>query len=66
MDTLQAIRERRSVRRYRPEPIPEEDLASIIEAGHVAPSAANRQPCRDGFRAKGRPCPGMPWADVDG
>ncbi len=44
MDTLQAIRERRSVRRYRPEPIPEEDLASIIEAGHVAPSAANRQP----------------------
>jgi nitroreductase len=46
MDTLQAIRERRSIRRYRPDPIPEEDLARIIEAGHLAPSAANRQPWR--------------------
>ncbi len=44
MDTLQAIHERRSIRRYRPDPIPEDDLASIIEAGHLAPSAANRQP----------------------
>ena len=46
MDTLQTIRERRSVRRYRPEPIPAEDLAQIIEAGRLAPSAANRQPWR--------------------
>lgn len=46
MDTLQTIRERRSVRRYKPEPIPNEDLTKIIEAGRLAPSAANRQPWR--------------------
>lgn len=46
MDTLQTIRERRSVRRYRPDPIPAEHLAQIIEAGRLAPSAANRQPWR--------------------
>ncbi len=46
MDTMQTIRERRSVRRYRPDPIPAEHLAQIVEAGQLAPSAANRQPWR--------------------
>lgn len=44
MDTLQTIDQRRSVRRYRPEPIPPEDLKCILEACRQAPSAANRQP----------------------
>lgn len=44
MDTLQAILQRRSVRRYRPEPIPGEHLRQILEAGRQAPSAGNRQP----------------------
>ena len=44
MDTLQAILERRSVREYRPEPIPAADLKQILEAVRQAPSAANRQP----------------------
>jgi nitroreductase len=44
MDTLQAILERRSIRKYRQEPLPEEDLRTILEAGRQAPSAANRQP----------------------
>ena len=44
MDTIQAILERRSIRKYKPEPIPEEDLATILEATRQAPSAANRQP----------------------
>ena len=44
MDTMQAILERRSIRTYKPEPIPQEHLQQILEAGHQAPSAANRQP----------------------
>jgi len=44
MDTLTTIMERRSVRTYRPDPIPDADLARILEAGRQAPSAANRQP----------------------
>lgn len=44
MNTLQTIFERRSIRRYKPEAIPEEDLRQILEAGRRAPSAANRQP----------------------
>ncbi len=44
MDTLQAIMERRSIRAYKPEPIPQEHLRQILEAGRQAPSAANRQP----------------------
>lgn len=44
MDTLQAILERRSIRKYKKEPIPEEHLKQILEAMRQAPSAANRQP----------------------
>ena len=44
MNTLETIMARRSIRRYRPEPIPEDDFKQILEAGHQAPSAANRQP----------------------
>jgi len=44
VDTLQTILERRSIRKYKGEAIPDEDLKQILEAGHQAPSAANRQP----------------------
>ncbi len=44
MDTWDAIRARRNVRSYREEPIPEEHLHRILEAGRRAPSANNRQP----------------------
>jgi nitroreductase len=44
MDVLEAIRTRRSVRKYRPESIPDEKLETILEAGRLAPSAGNRQP----------------------
>jgi nitroreductase len=36
----------RSIRRYRPEPIPEEDLATILWHAGRAPSGSNRQPFR--------------------
>ena len=44
MHTGEAISSRRSIRRYRRDPIPEEDLTAILEAGRQAPSARNRQP----------------------
>ncbi len=44
MDVFEAIRGRRSVRRFKPDPVPDEDLEKILEAGIWAPSAGNLQP----------------------
>ena len=44
MEVLDAIKNRRSVRKYLPKPIPEDALGRVIEAGRIAPSANNRQP----------------------
>ncbi|MEM1607417.1 MAG: nitroreductase family protein [Candidatus Bathyarchaeia archaeon] len=44
MEVFKIISERRSIRKYRKEPIPEEVLERVLEAGRLAPSAANRQP----------------------
>jgi nitroreductase len=43
METWDAIRARRNVRSYKPEPVPAADLDRIAEAGWRAPSASNRQ-----------------------
>jgi nitroreductase len=43
METWDAIRSRRNVRAYTPEPVPEADLLRIVEAGWRAPSGSNRQ-----------------------
>ena len=43
METWDAIRARRNVRRYRAEPVPAADLDRIAEAAWRAPSASNRQ-----------------------
>jgi nitroreductase len=43
METWDAIRARRNVRTYRSDPVPEEQLTRIVEAGWRAPSASNRQ-----------------------
>jgi len=44
MDVLEAIRTRRSIRKYTGDPVPEEMLNQILEAGRWAPSANNSQP----------------------
>jgi nitroreductase len=44
MDTWDAIRARRNVRTYKPDPLTDEDLHRIVEAGRRSPSAKNRQP----------------------
>lgn len=43
MDTREVLLTRRSIRRYKSDPIPESDLREILEAGLYAPSAINLQ-----------------------
>jgi nitroreductase len=43
---MKVIQDRRSIREYSPEPVSEEDLARILEAGRLAPSGENAQPWR--------------------
>jgi nitroreductase len=43
MDVLQTIKERRSIRRYKSDRIPEEKLRQLLEAVRFAPSWANTQ-----------------------
>jgi len=44
VDVLEAIRTRRSIRNYKKDPIPQEVLEQVLEAGRWAPSASNMQP----------------------
>jgi len=44
MDALEAIRKRRSVRKYTGDPIPRQDLETIVDAGRLAATGSNRQP----------------------
>jgi nitroreductase len=44
VNTLDAIAARRSIRRYKDTPIPDEALQAILTAATQAPSAKNRQP----------------------
>ena len=42
----EAIRERRSIRRFRGDPVPDEVIYQMLEAARLAPSGTNRQPWR--------------------
>src|SRR5207244_1763872 len=42
----EAMRERRSVRRFKSDPVSREIVTSLIEAAITAPSASNKQPWR--------------------
>ena len=46
LDVLETIKIRRSIRKYKPEAIPDEKLRKIFEAARLAPSAGNHQPWR--------------------
>jgi nitroreductase len=41
---LALLKGRRSIRLYRPDPVPDEMIEQLLEAGRWAPSASNRQP----------------------
>ena len=45
MGMIQTILKRRSVRKYTDQPIPDDDLNLILEAGLLAPTSQNRKPC---------------------
>lgn len=57
MNVLEAIATTRAIRRYRPDPVTDDDLATILFSATRAPSGSNRQPfrflvLRDGPRAR--------------
>lgn len=68
MNFLDLVRSRESIRNYDPaRPVAREVLERILEAGRLAPSAANRQPWRflvissPEMLAKVRPCYSRSW-----
>jgi nitroreductase len=46
LNTLEAISERRSIRKYQDKPLPDEVVRQILEAAVLAPSGKNSQPWR--------------------
>jgi len=44
MDVFDAIKTRRSIRKYLNKPVEREKLSRVLEAARLSPSAANRQP----------------------
>lgn len=43
-DVIDCIKERRSIRRFKPDPVPEATIGRLLEAACAAPSAGNVQP----------------------
>lgn len=46
METVKCIRERRSIRKFKDEPVPRELIEKIVETAAYAPSWKNKQPAR--------------------
>lgn len=46
MAMLETIRTRRSIRKFRPDPVPHELIEKVLDAGRWAPSGQNNQPWR--------------------
>ncbi len=44
MEVYECIRSRRTVRQYKPDPVPESVILKILRAGRWAPSSSNSQP----------------------
>jgi len=44
MDVIEAVKKRKSIRGYKPDPVPKEVLEEILELASHAPSAMNTQP----------------------
>ena len=67
MKLLEAIQSRRSIRKFKPDPIPEDYIHELIEAGRLAPSGTNLQPTRyvviksEEARAKLSECTMLPF-----
>ena len=46
LTVAEAIQKRRSIRKFKPDPVPDELMEQILEAARIAPSGTNRQPWR--------------------
>ncbi len=44
LSVLECIQQRRSVRAFRPDPVPEEHIRKILDAARLAPTSGNQQP----------------------
>jgi len=44
LDLLDLMRNRRSIRKYKKQPVPTREILQVLEAGRLAPSGANQQP----------------------
>lgn len=44
MDFFEVIEKRRSIRKFKPDPVSDELITKILEAGRIAPSGSNSQP----------------------
>ena len=73
MEFYEVIKKRKSVRKYKTDPIPKDVLARVLEAGRIAPSAKNIQPWhfiivkdREIKKRVAQACRGQNWmADAD-
>lgn len=67
MELQEAMKSRRSIRKFQPGAIPEGYIAELIEAGRLAPSGTNLQPTRyvviksEEARAKLKECTPLPF-----
>jgi nitroreductase len=65
-DVLDLAVTRRTIRRFKPDPVPRQLLERLVDAGRLAPSAANLQPLEfvvvDGAGPKGEVFPCLKWA----
>lgn len=46
LTTREAIELRRSIRKFKPDPVPDEHIISLLDAARLAPSGSNAQPWR--------------------
>jgi nitroreductase len=46
LSTQEAIRQRRSIRKFKPDPVPDECITELLECARLAPSGCNAQPWR--------------------
>lgn len=44
MDLFEALADRRSIRRFKPDPVPSDDIKKIVELATLAPNGSNIQP----------------------
>jgi nitroreductase len=46
LTTKEAIEKRRSIRKFKPDPVPDEHITTLLDAARLAPSGCNAQPWR--------------------